>query len=135
MATQRIRPYRRGDAPVNLTGEDGLAGQNMDSDYSGRPLPELTEAEVRRAAATWGEAPAGDVIVLDGGLRVAFGRNAWYEVSPNSARIDFDRPVDASRVPAQVPGPSTLRAARNPARAVARPHRLIPEYPASLSRC
>ena len=80
-------PIARGDAP--FTGEDGLAGQNMDSDYSGRPLPELTEAEVRRAAAAWREPPAGDGIVLDGGLRVAFGRNAWYEVAPNSARIDF----------------------------------------------
>ena len=90
-----------------------MAGQNMDSDYSGRPLPELTEAEVRRAAATWGEAPAGDVIVLDGGLRVAFGRNAWYEVAPNSARIDFDRPVDASRVPAQVRRPYERHATRH----------------------
>ena len=85
----------------------------MDSDYSGRPLPELTEAEVRRAAATWGEAPAGDVIVLDGGLRVALGRNAWYEVAPNSARIDFDRPVDASRVPAQVRRPYERHATRH----------------------
>ena len=39
------------------------------------------------------------------------------------------------REPRPRPGPSTLRAARNPARAVPRAHRLIPEYPASLSRC
>ena len=36
-----------------------------------------------------------------------------YEVAPNSARIDFDRPVDASRVSAQVRRPYERHATRH----------------------
>ena len=36
----------------------------MDSDYSGRPLPELTAADVRRKTDSLGEDPGGEVLQL-----------------------------------------------------------------------
>ena len=66
----------------------------------------------RRAAATWGEPPAGDVIVLDGGLRVAFGRNALVRGRAQLRPYRFRQA--GRREPRPRPGPSTLRAARNP---------------------
>ena len=69
----------------------------MDRDYSGRPLPELTEADVRRATDSLGEDLVGEILQLSDGTLVSFARGGWYELVPG--RVDFDKPVDADRIP------------------------------------
>ena len=70
----------------------------MDSDYSGRPLPELTEADVRRATDSLGEDPVGEILQLSDGTHVSFARGGWYELVPGRVAVDFDKPVDADRI-------------------------------------
>ena len=63
MAAQRVRPDRRGDGLfVRGGGLAGTGGLSVDSDYSGRPLPELTEADVRRATDSLGEDLVGEIL-------------------------------------------------------------------------
>ena len=106
MAAQRVRPDRRGDGPfVRGGGLAGTGGLSVDSDYSGRPLPELTEADVRRATDSLGEDPGGEILQLSDGTPVSFARGGWYELVPG--RVDFDKPVEADRIPPPKPGGRT----------------------------
>ena len=82
----------------------------MDSDYSGRPLPDVTDDDVRNAAKGWGD-PVGEIITLADGRWATFSRGAWYEVSDSG--IDFDKPVDAAAVPESTRRPLETHATRH----------------------
>ena len=57
--SRRLRAGSGCPHPVSPTARRGkAAAENTDTDYSGRPLPELTVAAVRSAVATWEEPPA-----------------------------------------------------------------------------
>ena len=63
-------PRSPGDGPfVRGGGLAGTGGLSVDSDYSGRPLPELTKADVRRATDSLGEDPVGEILQLSDGTR------------------------------------------------------------------
>ena len=78
VAAQRVRPDRRGDGPlVRGGGLAGTGGLSVDRDYSGRPLPELTEAAVRRVTDSLGEDPVGQILQLSDGTLVSLARGGW----------------------------------------------------------
>ena len=78
MAAQRVRPDRRGDGPlVRGGGLAGTGGLSVDRDYSGRPVPELTEAAVRRVTDSLGEDPVGQILQLSDGTLVSLARGGW----------------------------------------------------------
>ena len=100
----------------------------MDSDYSGRPLPELTKADVRRATDSLGEDPVGEILQLSDGTRVSFARGGWYELVPGRVAVDFDKPVDADEYPSKPGGrtnstrPPTPGDDATPGRGALQPH-------------
>ena len=64
-------------------------------------LPKPTSGAPR----PWEKDPFGEILILADGTRVAYARGGWYGLVPGRVRLDFDKPVDAERIPPDIRRP------------------------------